>query len=58
MKMKLDEINEDEVASHGQMILVVTKKGMCIKFNVTDVRQTGRVTRGVTAIKLKKKMIA
>lgn len=52
-----DEISEiedeSEVPSHGQMLLVATKKGMCIKFNVSDVRETGRVTRGVTAIKFK-----
>lgn len=52
----VDEIeDESEVAAHGQMLLVATKKGMCIKFNVTDVRETGRVTRGVTAIKFKEK---
>lgn len=47
------ETNEEEVEAHGQMILVATKKGMCIKFNVSDIRETGRVTRGVTAIKFK-----
>lgn len=53
---EVDEIeDESEVAPHGQMLLVATKKGMCIKFNVTDVRETGRVTRGVTAIKFKEK---
>lgn len=52
----VDEIeDESEVAPHGQMLLVATKKGMCIKFNVADVRETGRVTRGVTAIKFKEK---
>lgn len=52
----VDEIeDESEVAPHSQMLLVATKKGMCIKFNVTDVRETGRVTRGVTAIKFKEK---
>ncbi|MCZ6170537.1 DNA gyrase subunit A [Campylobacter ureolyticus] len=52
----VDEIeDESEVTPHGQMLLVATKKGMCIKFNVTDVRETGRVTRGVTAIKFKEK---
>lgn len=52
----VDEIeDESEVSPHGQMLLVATKKGMCIKFNVTDVRETGRVTRGVTAIKFKEK---
>lgn len=52
----VDEIeDESEVAPHGQMLLVATKKGMCVKFNVADVRETGRVTRGVTAIKFKEK---
>ena len=34
-------------------LFVVTKKGMCIRFPVTDVREIGRVSRGVTAIKFK-----
>ncbi len=32
---------------------VVTYKGMCIRFAVDDVREIGRVARGVTAIKFK-----
>lgn len=48
--------NEDEdVVADGQMLLVATKKGMCIKFNVSDTREIGRVSRGVTAIKFKEK---
>ncbi len=32
---------------------VVTKKGICIRFPISDVRIMGRITRGVTAIKFK-----
>ncbi|MCX2682306.1 DNA gyrase subunit A [Campylobacter sp. MIT 21-1685] len=39
----------------GKMLFAVTKKGMCIKFPLFKVRQTGRVSRGVTAIKFKEK---
>ena len=46
-----DEMNEKA----GKMLFVVTKKGMCIKFNLARVREIGRVSRGVTAIKFKEK---
>ena len=46
-----DEVNEKA----GKMLFVVTKKGMCIKFNLARVREIGRVSRGVTAIKFKEK---
>ncbi|ECQ8686838.1 DNA gyrase subunit A [Campylobacter coli] len=39
----------------GKMLFAVTKKGMCIKFPLAKVREIGRVSRGVTAIKLKEK---
>ncbi|EKT7751264.1 DNA gyrase subunit A [Campylobacter coli] len=39
----------------GKMLFAVTKKGMCIKFPLTKVREIGRVSRGVTAIKFKEK---
>ncbi|EAH4675926.1 DNA gyrase subunit A [Campylobacter coli] len=39
----------------GKMLFVVTKKGMCIKFPLAKVREIGRVSRGVTAIKFKEK---
>lgn len=47
--------NEDnqEEQNVGTMIFVATKKGMCIKFPLTKVRQIGRVARGVTAIRFK-----
>ncbi len=35
------------------MLFVVTKKGMCIKFNMSDAREIGRVSRGVTAVRFK-----
>ncbi|MBZ7979501.1 DNA gyrase subunit A [Campylobacter sp. RM12640] len=44
--------NQEEQVS-GTMIFVATKKGMCIKFPLTKVRQIGRVARGVTAIRFK-----
>ncbi|CZE47302.1 DNA gyrase subunit A [Campylobacter geochelonis] len=34
-------------------LFVVTKKGMCIKFEVEDAREIGRVSRGVTGIRFK-----
>ena len=37
----------------GQMFLVVTEQGMCIKFNANSVREIGRNSRGITAIKFK-----
>ncbi|EHA4272226.1 DNA gyrase subunit A [Campylobacter coli] len=39
----------------GKMLFAVTKKGMCIKFPLEKVREIGRVSRGVTAIKFKEK---
>ncbi|ENT6461848.1 DNA gyrase subunit A [Campylobacter coli] len=39
----------------GKMLFAVTKKGMCIKFPLVKVREIGRVSRGVTAIKFKEK---
>ncbi|MCH5336738.1 MAG: DNA gyrase subunit A [Campylobacter sp.] len=54
-----DEIqNEEEILEgkiQGKMLLAVTKKGMCIKFPLAKVREIGRVSRGVTAIKFKEK---
>ncbi|CAD7288462.1 DNA topoisomerase (ATP-hydrolyzing) subunit A [Campylobacter suis] len=39
--------------SGEKMLFIVTKKGMCLKFNVSKVRQMGRAARGVTGIKFK-----
>ena len=47
-----NELNNEK---YGRMLFVVTKKGMCIKFHLASVREIGRVSRGVTAIKFKEK---
>ena len=47
--------NNIENENIGKMLFVVTKKGMCIKFALSRVREIGRVSRGVTAIKFKEK---
>lgn len=46
----LAEPNSDEPS---KMILIVTRKGMCVKFRLNKIRQMGRVSRGVTGIKFK-----
>lgn len=50
-----DEIVNDEevISENGTQLIVVTKKGMCIKFLLSTVRQIGRNARGVTAIRFK-----
>jgi len=50
-----DSANAEEDASSGDetMLFVVTKKGMCLKFKISKVRQMGRTARGVTGIKFK-----
>lgn len=53
-----ENINPDEntiESVKGKMLFAVTKKGMCIKFPLAKVREIGRVSRGVTAIKFKEK---
>lgn len=50
----LDNENIEE-NTKGKMLFAVTKKGMCIKFPLVKVREIGRVSRGVTAIKFKEK---
>ena len=47
--------NEEELKVNGKMLFAVTKKGMCIKFPLAKVREIGRVSRGVTAIRFKEK---
>ena len=49
----LESIDELPESSDDKMLFVVTKKGMCIKFPLSKVRQIGRVARGVTAIRFK-----
>ena len=41
------------ISSDIKEILVVTYEGMCVRFGVDNVREIGRVARGVTAIKFK-----
>ena len=50
-----DRANAEEDANSGDetMLFVVTKKGMCLKFKISKVRQMGRTARGVTGIKFK-----
>ncbi|MCR6572723.1 DNA gyrase subunit A [Campylobacter insulaenigrae] len=52
-----NEILDEEIDENvkGKMLFAVTKKGMCIKFLLAKVREIGRVSRGVTAIKFKEK---
>ncbi|HEH5491399.1 TPA: DNA gyrase subunit A [Campylobacter coli] len=58
-----DSLNDENISSDenliesikGKMLFAVTKKGMCIKFPLAKVREIGRVSRGVTAIKFKEK---
>jgi DNA gyrase subunit A len=55
--INLDE--DDEVVTtkiikpETKWLFIVTKKGQCIKFKVSDAREIGRVSRGVTGIKFK-----
>lgn len=41
------------VTAQAKNLLVVTKKGMCVRFNVDEAREIGRTARGVTAIRFK-----
>ena len=57
-----DEISQDEGAQEGEpqsanenMLFIATKKGMCLKFNLTKIRKMGRIARGVKGIKFKEK---
>ncbi|EMD8085678.1 DNA gyrase subunit A [Campylobacter upsaliensis] len=51
-----EEASEENLENvGGKMLFAVTKRGMCIKFPLAKVREIGRVSRGVTAIKFKEK---
>lgn len=41
------------VTQEAQYLFIVTKKGMCIRFEVGDAREIGRTARGVTGIRFK-----
>lgn len=43
------------VTEEAKNLFIVTKKGMCIRFNVEDTRELGRTARGVTGIRFKEK---
>lgn len=46
-----DELIEVKATDNNQDIFLVTKRGMCIRFNETDVRVTGRVSMGVIGMR-------
>ncbi|MDD5923593.1 MAG: DNA gyrase subunit A [Clostridia bacterium] len=48
-----DELCKVEMTNGNDEILVATKKGKSIRFNETDVRPTGRQSRGVKCMKLR-----
>jgi len=41
------------VMPEAKYLFIITRKGMCIKFDVNDVREMGRTARGVTGIRFK-----
>lgn len=47
-----DELIEVKATDNTKDIIMVTKLGMCIRFNETDVRSTGRVSQGVIGMNL------
>ena len=47
-----DELIEVKTTDDTRDIIMVTKLGMCIRFNETDVRSTGRTSMGVIGMKL------
>ena len=47
-----DELIEVKITDSSSEIFLVTKQGMCIRFQETDVRATGRATMGVIGINL------
>lgn len=49
-----DELIEVKTTDNSEDILLVTKKGMCIRFHERDVRITGRVSIGVIGMKFAK----
>jgi DNA gyrase subunit A len=49
-----DELVETHIATNEtKYLFIATKKGMCIRFKLDDLREIGRVARGVTGIKFK-----
>ena len=50
-----DVLSEPSSDEPSKMILIVTRKGMCVKFRLNKIRQMGRVSRGVKGISFKEK---
>ncbi|MDR1460384.1 MAG: DNA gyrase subunit A [Campylobacteraceae bacterium] len=51
-----DEIVTARVVTKDvQNLFIVTKKGMCVRFDINDTRDMGRTARGVTGIRFKEK---
>lgn len=49
-----DELVTAKIATkQAKSLLVMTKKGICIRFDIEEARQIGRTARGVTAIRFK-----
>ncbi|MBD3798002.1 MAG: DNA gyrase subunit A, partial [Campylobacterales bacterium] len=49
-----DELVETHIATNEtKYLFIATKKGMCIRFKLDELREIGRVARGVTGIKFK-----
>jgi DNA gyrase subunit A len=48
-------VNAAIISSEDKFIFMVTKKGMCIRFKIEDVREMGRSAKGVAGIKFKVK---
>lgn len=47
--------NSENSDEPSKMILIVTRKGMCVKFRLNKIRQMGRISRGVKGITFKEK---
>ena len=47
-----DELIEVKTADNSCNVIMITKNAMCVRFNLTDVRRTGRNSMGVKAITL------
>ncbi len=46
-------VNAAIITKDDKYIFIATKKGMCIRFNISDVREMGRSAKGVMGIKFK-----
>jgi len=46
-------VTAEIVLPDAKYLFIITRKGMCIKFDVNDVREMGRTAKGVTGIRFK-----